>query len=473
MSSLNLAVTATNMSPINRDPRPADREVSMQLTHFDTAWVNRVHRTNANAFCPSERPSTHDQSSSSDNVAITYNPTPEEDRAWAEHIGRVLSLPALAALRTPLDSPLAEADPVVGGQQQTELDDESNVVEPVREHAGRRGSGPYAQTIPAGEWVEDSDNTAMSLLPSFLTEPSSSADNNNSTHTNNPSRSYSSPATPQPQNPNSAYSSPNQNSRQIPPNLYQQIMNGNVAPAGAAAAGPSGGPGGAGSNMGGPGVAGGMNAFPTAAGHQMDLNHLWALVQELSAQLKENRDHTQLIVSRVAEIRRRAAAGEGGMTELLRAVNGDEQSRNVAELQARIEDLTSKNGALDHECGELSSLVYNYEAAVGKILEMVRTYTFEHNQTLNGTHRYYMNELARERQEKIDLQNQQFETQAGIRRVCAIMREGIRQSDGELSLIGENAGLRSQNKVLRRLVGWPVEDSDDEQEGPREGEGEN
>jgi hypothetical protein len=46
-----------------------------------------------------------------------------------------------------------------------------------------------------------------------------------------------------------------------------------------------------------------VNVFPTAAGHQLDLNHLWNQVQELSGLLERNRESSQGIVRRVGEIR--------------------------------------------------------------------------------------------------------------------------------------------------------------------------
>ena len=56
------------------------------------------------------------------------------------------------------------------------------------------------------------------------------------------------------------------------------------------------------------GIPGGMvNVFPTAAGHQLDLNHLWNQVQELSGLLERNRESSQGIVRRVGEIRVGAA----------------------------------------------------------------------------------------------------------------------------------------------------------------------
>lgn len=49
--------------------------------------------------------------------------------------------------------------------------------------------------------------------------------------------------------------------------------------------------------------------FPTGAGHQLDLNHLWQQVQELSAVLAANRESTVGLVKKADEIRVRFHLG--------------------------------------------------------------------------------------------------------------------------------------------------------------------
>ena len=64
-----------------------------------------------------------------------------------------------------------------------------------------------------------------------------------------------------------------------------------------------------------------MNVFPT--GHQMDLNHLWTQVQELGAQLEDNRKQTRSILSKIGQLRERAKNGTLTMSQILEAVDGD------------------------------------------------------------------------------------------------------------------------------------------------------
>ena len=75
-------------------------------------------------------------------------------------------------------------------------------------------------------------------------------------------------------------------------------------------------------------VGGGANLIPTAAGHQLDLNHLWGQVQELSNLLERNKESTHGVLQRVGEFRSRArGAGDdaNGIDGVLKGlmVNGE------------------------------------------------------------------------------------------------------------------------------------------------------
>lgn len=43
--------------------------------------------------------------------------------------------------------------------------------------------------------------------------------------------------------------------------------------------------------------------YPASAGHQLDLNHLWQQVQQLSEVLARNRESTEGLVKKADEIR--------------------------------------------------------------------------------------------------------------------------------------------------------------------------
>ena len=58
--------------------------------------------------------------------------------------------------------------------------------------------------------------------------------------------------------------------------------------------------------------------FAAGAGHQLDLNHLWLQVQELSAVLAANRESTVGLVKKVDEIRVCFSSESGARRGLMR-----------------------------------------------------------------------------------------------------------------------------------------------------------
>ena len=133
---------------------------------------------------------------------------------------------------------------------------------------------------------------------------------------------------------------------------------------------------------------------------------------------------------------------------------------------------------------------------------MVRNFSYQNTMAIQAIHRSYADQLAEERATNLELRQQHFETQAGLRRVAALLREGIRWTEDsedddlvrsvmnaasaaagrggstnittgtntvrrqvnslhELSVLAE---LRHQNRALRRIIGLPAPDSDDEED---------
>lgn len=185
------------------------------------------------------------------------------------------------------------------------------------------------------------------------------------------------------------------------------------------------------------------------------------------------------------------------------------------------------NAQLNVENNELASLVSDYEAGVGRIVEMVRNFAYQNTMNIQAIHRSYTDQLAQERATNLELRQQHFETQAGLRRVAAVLRDGLRHADDdeeddsdaglmaaaeavgiaegaddeggsegssgrgggggssermrhrrrrqpetlrEISILAE---LRHENRALRRIIGLPVEESegDDEDDEPDSAEG--
>lgn len=80
-----------------------------------------------------------------------------------------------------------------------------------------------------------------------------------------------------------------------------------------------------------------VNGLPSG-GQQTDMNHLWAVVQQLSQLLEENKAQTQGIINGVAAIQGRAAeegGAVGGTTIGMREVNGEINSMYLLERPSR------------------------------------------------------------------------------------------------------------------------------------------
>ncbi|KAI9784580.1 MAG: hypothetical protein M1839_001802 [Geoglossum umbratile] len=200
------------------------------------------------------------------------------------------------------------------------------------------------------------------------------------------------------------------------------------------------------------GIQGGMvNVLPTAAGHQLDLNHLWNQVQELSGLLERNRESSQGIVRRVGEIRERAAVE--GASPLLKEINGELNAPSAASLTSTVSFLREENNNLHVENNDLSLLLADYETVLEKTLEQLRLYAHEHTMATMSLHRHYATQLAAERAECLELRQQIAEFQARLAGMAGLLREAYVFEEGESESLGEIEGLRSENRTLRIALG--------------------
>lgn len=113
---------------------------------------------------------------------------------------------------------------------------------------------------------------------------------------------------------------------------------------------------------------------------------------------------------------------------------------------------------------ELDQLVADHANAIETILNLVRNFSHNNTQAIINIHRSYHEQLDAERQTNMDLRNEHFEWQARLMNLAALLREAYRESTNEEALteVALIAGLRSENRALRRHIGLPVDDSDDE-----------
>ncbi|KAH9866114.1 hypothetical protein J1614_008678, partial [Plenodomus biglobosus] len=225
-----------------------------------------------------------------------------------------------------------------------------------------------------------------------------------------------------------------------------------------------------------------QNGIPMAnglqsGGQQTDMNHLWAVVQQLSQLLEENKAQTQGIVNGVAAIQGRAAEEGGPVGIGMREVNGEiadglrqggttaaTRAAEISHLQSQLTTANSTISTLSAANTSLNALLTDYEAAITLLLDKLRPYAYNQTSAVLAIHKHYQTLLDQERSTSLALRLEHAEWQAGLSRVAENARAALRsQSEVEEGLRRECKELAEENRVLRRMVGWEErEGSDDE-----------
>lgn len=226
---------------------------------------------------------------------------------------------------------------------------------------------------------------------------------------------------------------------------------------------------------------GGQNGIPMvnglpSGGQQTDMNHLWAVVQQLSQLLEENKAQTRGIVEGVAAIQGRAALEEGGEVGggaaprgngvSMRELNGEINAATQTHLQNQLTTAQSTIASLTATNTSLSALLTDYESALALLLDKLRPYAYSQTSSILALHKHYQTLLEQERSTSMSLRIEHAEWQAGLSRVAENARNALRmQGEVEAGLRGRCKELGEENRVLRRMVGWEErEDSDVEDE---------
>ncbi|KAF1924104.1 uncharacterized protein M421DRAFT_73564 [Didymella exigua CBS 183.55] len=208
-----------------------------------------------------------------------------------------------------------------------------------------------------------------------------------------------------------------------------------------------------------------VNGLPSG-GQQTDMNHLWAVVQQLAQQLEENKAQTQSVLGGVAALQGRlvddSASGSAGGAESLTAAASMAER---AALQARVATLEAHTDAAAAHTHALTALVTDYENALTLLLDKLRPYAYTHTSSILALHKHYHALLDHERNTSMQLRLEHVEWQAGLGRVAEYARAALKvQRQGEEGMVGEIRALKEENRVLRQLAGWEERaDSSDEE----------
>ena len=147
----------------------------------------------------------------------------------------------------------------------------------------------------------------------------------------------------------------------------------------------------------------------------------------------------------------------------------------ILSLQSLLTASERRAAAFESHTVDLRSLLNDYEAAMQLILDKLRTYAYNHTNTLIALHAHYNGLLTAERNTNLDLRLEHQSWQAGLARVADYARVALReQADARLPYLRRIAALKGENRVLRSLAGWEVgpegegSESDSEVDGERE-----
>ncbi|KAF8419019.1 hypothetical protein EV426DRAFT_634489 [Tirmania nivea] len=190
-------------------------------------------------------------------------------------------------------------------------------------------------------------------------------------------------------------------------------------------------------------------------GNQLDLNHLWTQVQELSAILQANRDQAQGLVRRADEIRGRVANGEGG--SFLRDVNGELNGTREVELERELAAVKEENTALRADNEDLNNVLMEYASTLEKVLDGLRVYAHEHTITTINIHQSYTAQLANERQANAVLRQNEADSQGRLSAMAMLLRQAYDAQTNNVDADTVIEGLKYENAVLREALGLPKE----------------
>jgi len=99
-------------------------------------------------------------------------------------------------------------------------------------------------------------------------------------------------------------------------------------------------------------------------------------------------------------------------------------------------------------------------------MQKLRPFAHQHQTAITALHVHYTKLLEDERQANLEMRLEQQAWQAGLGRVADWARKALTEHAGSMDkLEGRMRGMKSENKILRRLAGWEeVDDSSDEEE---------
>lgn len=206
-----------------------------------------------------------------------------------------------------------------------------------------------------------------------------------------------------------------------------------------------------------------------SAGHYSDMQTLMQNMESLSGWLEQNRQDWAQVQDGIARVERlQGRLTQNGQIPLL---NGDPPSEpeteqpTIAQLSDSLARANLQLESMRNTYNDHVSLQRLYEETLTDTTERIRQYCFEQQNHIIALHQHYTTLLSQSRSETVEAQLTHQAWQASLQRVSENVREAMkaRQEEG-MPYKRRIAGLKEENRVLRKMAGWePAVDSDDEE----------
>jgi len=212
------------------------------------------------------------------------------------------------------------------------------------------------------------------------------------------------------------------------------------------------------------------------AGHQQDLNYVMNLLNQLSDQVRQNREQTEHIVAGVRHINdHRDTTFTSTAQEDSPTTNGDSHAdapaqqttsdllARIASLEAQLSTLTTSHDLAIASASSWQSIASQQEQIQTYINTKVRDYTSQCQQAMFSWHHHYLDLLQKEKDANFAMRFEHSKWQESLRKVLEYNREALLARSEEIEPFEtERAELRVQNRAYRRLLGLSVAEDEDE-----------
>lgn len=139
-------------------------------------------------------------------------------------------------------------------------------------------------------------------------------------------------------------------------------------------------------------------------------------------------------------------------------------THQIGSLQARLQTLEAQ--LVTHE--RLATL---YESTLAEATDRIRQYCFEQQNYVISLHQHYTRLLEQSGREVVEAQMVHQAWQEGLGRLSGLVREAWKSREAEKRpWVGKVRGLREENRLLRRMLGWEDAPPDSDEEAEEAGE---